>query len=315
MVRPRCRGTGSPMLQRSLVRSSAILLALGVLAAAACARLDPTRDPQSPTPVPKAAFSDVTLEETGGIDGRHNVLLVRTDGVAISMSWKPSAGQLGPDTVTRLRTLLESERFRLEVARGGESASPQCSDQITMRLVMGALAISQTGPCPTGAAPTPAFDEILSILSAPLRGEFDRPVTGGEPRLVPIRLEAGRGWPAGPRDHGRRPWPRGEVHAGRGTGSSDSRDQSAGHTAAPSQPPSVDASGRLRQAGAIPGSRWRQDHRHRVRLFLQPARTAGRGEPAGVVTARKPKPASLPARRSSRRARRSGTASLEGYDA
>jgi hypothetical protein len=78
------------MLQRSLVRSSAILLALGVLAAAACARLDPTRDPQSPTPVPKAAFSDVTLEETGGIDGRHNVLLVRTDGVAISMSWKPS---------------------------------------------------------------------------------------------------------------------------------------------------------------------------------------------------------------------------------
>jgi hypothetical protein len=176
------------MLQRSLVRSTAILLALGVLAAAACARLDPTRDP-APTPVPKVAFSDFTLEETGGVDGRHNVLLVRTDGVAISMSWKPSAGQLSPDTMTRLRTLLESEQFRIEVARGGETASPQCSDQITMRLVMGALAISQTGPCPTGAAPTPTFGEILRILSAPLRGEFDRPVPGGEPRLVPIRLE------------------------------------------------------------------------------------------------------------------------------
>jgi hypothetical protein len=177
------------MLHRSLARSSAILLALGVLATAACARLDPTRPP-APTPLPKVAFSDLTLEETGGIDGRHNVLLVRTDGVAISMSWEPSAGQLSPETVTRLKALLESEQFRLEVARGGETASPQCSDQITTRLVMGALAISQTGPCPTGAAPTPTFDEILSILSAPLRGEFDSRVAGGEPRLVPIRLEA-----------------------------------------------------------------------------------------------------------------------------
>jgi hypothetical protein len=177
------------VLRRSLARSSAILLSLGVLATAACAWLDPTRNP-SPTPAPKVAFSDFTLEETGGIDGRHNVLLVRTDGVAISMSWKPAAGQLGPDTVTRLRTLLESEQFRIEVARGGEPEPPQCSDQITMRLVMGALAVSQTGPCPTDTAPTPAFDEILSILSAPLRGEFDRPVPGGEPKLVPIRLEA-----------------------------------------------------------------------------------------------------------------------------
>jgi hypothetical protein len=177
------------VLRRSLARSSAILLSLGVLAAAACARLDPNRDP-APTPAPKVAFSDFSLEETGGIDGRHNVLLVRTDGVAISMSWKPAAGQLSQDTVTRLRTLLESEQFRIEVARGGEPEPPQCSDQITMRLVMGALAISQTGPCPTDTAPTPAFDEILSILSAPLRGEFDRPVPGGEPKLVPIRLEA-----------------------------------------------------------------------------------------------------------------------------
>jgi hypothetical protein len=177
------------MLQRLLARSSAILLAVGVLAGAACSRLDLTRDPP-PTPVPKVAFRDFTVEETGGIDGRHNVLLVRTDGVAISMSWKPAAGQLSPDTMTRLQRLLESEQFRIDVARGDETASPQCSDQITMRLVMGALAISQTGPCPTGAAPTPAFDEILGILSAPLRGEFDRPVAGGEPRLVPIRLEA-----------------------------------------------------------------------------------------------------------------------------
>jgi hypothetical protein len=177
------------MLLRSLARSSAILLALGMLATAACARFDPTRNP-APTPLPRVAFSDLTLEETGGIDGRHHVLLVRTDGVAISMSWEPSAGQLSPDTVTRLRTLLESEQFRIEAARGGQPEPPQCSDQITMRLVMGALAISQSGPCPTGAAPTPTFDEILSILSAPLRGEYDRPVPGGEPKLVPIRLEA-----------------------------------------------------------------------------------------------------------------------------
>jgi hypothetical protein len=177
------------MLQRSLAGGYAILLALVVLAGAACTRLDLTRDPP-PTPAPRVAFSDFTVEETGGVDGRHNVLLVRTDGVAISMSWEPSAGQLSPDTMTRLRTLLESEQFRLEVARGAEPESPQCTDQITMRLVMGALAISQTGPCPTDAAPTPAFDEIMSILAAPLRGEFDRPVPSGDPILVPARLEA-----------------------------------------------------------------------------------------------------------------------------
>jgi hypothetical protein len=178
------------MLQRSLAGGSALLLALGLLATAACARLDLTRDPPSPTPVPKVAFSDFTVEETGGIDGRHNVLLVRTDGVAIWMSGKPSAGQLDPGTISRLRTLLESEQFRLEVARADEPELPQCSDQITTRLVMGDLAISRTGPCPTDAAPTPVYDEILSILSSPMRGEFDRPVSGSEPRLVPIRLEA-----------------------------------------------------------------------------------------------------------------------------
>jgi hypothetical protein len=177
------------MLQRSLARTSAILLAFGMLAATACSRLDLTRDPP-PTPVPKVAFGDFTLEETGGIDGRRNLLLIRADGVAISMSWTPSAGQLSSDTMTRLQELLESEAFRREVARSAEPESPQCSDQITMRLVMGDLAISQTGPCPTGAAPTPAFDEILRILSPPLRGEFDHPVAAGEPKLVPIRLEA-----------------------------------------------------------------------------------------------------------------------------
>jgi hypothetical protein len=177
------------MLLRSRAGSFALLLAFGVLAATACARLDPTRDPSS-TLAPKVTFGDLTLEETGGVDGRRNLLLVRSDGVAISMSWTPSAGQLGSDTMTRLRGLLESEQFRREVTRSAEPESPQCSDQVTMRLVMGDLAISQTGPCPTGVAPTPAFDEILKILSPPLRGEFDHPVSAGEPRLVPIRLEA-----------------------------------------------------------------------------------------------------------------------------
>ena len=178
------------MLQRSLAGGSAFLLALSLLATGACGRLDVTRDPPSTTPVPKVAFSDFTVEETGGIDGRHNVLLVRTDGIAIWMSGKSAAGQLDPGTLSRLRTLLESEQFRQEVARNAEPELPRCSDQITTRLVMGHLAISTTGPCPTDAAPTPVFDEILGILSSPMRGEFDRPVTGSEPRLVPIRLEA-----------------------------------------------------------------------------------------------------------------------------
>ena len=90
-----------------------------------------------------------------------------------------------------MRTLLESEQFRREVAAETSPEPPQCSDQITLTVAMGPLQMSRTGPCPSGNdRSTPAYDEIVSIASAPLRGAYDRPVPTGPPELVPVRLAA-----------------------------------------------------------------------------------------------------------------------------
>ena len=58
----------------------------------------------------------------------------------------------GPDRrkeLSRLRTLLESEQFRREVAATTPPEPPQCSDQVTLTVVMGPLQMSRTGPCPS----------------------------------------------------------------------------------------------------------------------------------------------------------------------
>jgi hypothetical protein len=53
--------------------------------------------------------------------------------------------------------------------------------------------MSRTEPCGDESGPTPAFDEIISIVAPVLRGSFDGPVDTPEPRLVPLRLERSGG--------------------------------------------------------------------------------------------------------------------------
>jgi hypothetical protein len=88
---------------------------------------------------------------------------------------------------------LTSDQFREEVAREGQRKSkapaPVCSDQITTEVTMGSLSMSRTEPCGEKSEPTPAFDEILSIVDPAMQGNFDRPVDTSEPRLRPMRLE------------------------------------------------------------------------------------------------------------------------------
>ena len=176
------------MLRRSLLRMACLL----TLSAPVLVTCSPDAGPDAtPTPVPTVSFTDVTVTETGGVDGRYNVLVIQTDGIALLMGREPSAGRIGEEKLSRLRTLLESEQFRQEVATMTSPEPPQCSDQITVAVVMGPLTMSRTGPCSTGDdRPTPAFDEIVSIVSAPLQGKFDRPVPAGPPALVPVRLVA-----------------------------------------------------------------------------------------------------------------------------
>jgi hypothetical protein len=111
--------------------------------------------------------------------------------VALLISGAPAAGRLNDQDLSRLRTLLTSEQFRKEVSQAQRNPpTPQvCSDQLTMEVIMGQLSISKTEPCGELSEPTPAFDEIVSIVTPAMRGNFDRPADTPEPRLFPMRLE------------------------------------------------------------------------------------------------------------------------------
>jgi hypothetical protein len=139
-------------------------------------------------------FSDFSVGEFGGIDGRQNILYVRAaDGVALLISRAPAAGRLSDQSLSQLQELLTSKQFRKEVTREAQRKSkapaPVCSDQITTEVTMGSLSMSRTEPCGETSEPTPAFDEVLGIVAPMMQGNFDGPVDWAEPRLLPMRLE------------------------------------------------------------------------------------------------------------------------------
>ena len=163
-----------------------MLATAALLSVAGCSLVAPNAAPAEP-------FGDFVVGESGGIDGRQNILHVRTDGVALLISRAPAAGRLSDQKLSRLQTLLTSEQFREEVARQaqGKPRTPEqvCSDQITNEVTMGKLSMSRTEPCGEETEPTPVFDEIISIVAPAMRGTFDGPVETPEPPLVPVRLE------------------------------------------------------------------------------------------------------------------------------
>lgn len=171
-------------IHRVITRMVAGLVTLS-LSSCAVSELAPQRDP-----APLVPFTNFSVVESGGVDGRRNELLVRADGVGLLLSREPSAGRVGEPTMNRLRTLLESEQFRTEVAaRTGETEPPNCTDQIAVGVTMGSLSMSRSGPCTGEAEPdTPAFDEILRLTAPAFAGSFDLPVPAGAPELVGVRL-------------------------------------------------------------------------------------------------------------------------------
>jgi hypothetical protein len=142
--------------------------------------------------VPSEPLGDFVVGEFGGIDGRQNILYVSADGVALLVARAPGAGQLSDQTMSRLQSLLMSKQFRREVARDVERKQrapvPVCADQITTEVTVGNLSMSRSDQCQEESEPTPAFDEILSLVAPALRGNFDGPVDSTEPRLFPLRL-------------------------------------------------------------------------------------------------------------------------------
>jgi hypothetical protein len=170
-----------------LRRQVAVLVAAATLTVAGCSLIGPLAKPSEP-------FSDFSVGEFGGIDGRQNILYVRAaDGVALLISRAPVAGQLTDQSLSRLQELLTSQQFREEVRREAQRKSkapaPICSDQITTEVTIGSFSMSRTEPCVEKSEPTPAFDEILSIVAPAMQGNFDGPIDTTEPRLLPMRLE------------------------------------------------------------------------------------------------------------------------------
>ena len=165
-----------------------MLITAAVLTVTGCSLVGP------PLASPSEPFSDFSVGEFGGIDGRQNILYVRaTDGVALLISRAPAAGQLSDQSLSRLQELLTSKQFREEVTREAQRKSkelePVCSDQITTEVTMGSLSMSRTDPCGETSEPTPAFDEILGLVAPAMQGNFDGPVDSAEPGLLPMRLE------------------------------------------------------------------------------------------------------------------------------
>lgn len=160
---------------------------MGLLGAGCTSRSSP-----DPSPAPPEPFGEFAVGEFGGVDGRQNILRVRPDGTALLITREPAAGRLSDADLQRLRTLLTSEQFRLEAARGGDGQPdpPSCTDQIITEVRMGSLSVTRTGPCGEGdLAPAPAFEEILTIVGPARQGVFAGPVKGTDPPLVPVRLE------------------------------------------------------------------------------------------------------------------------------
>lgn len=171
---------------RKLRRVIELFFAAVFLTVSGCSLIDPSAEPSEP-------FGAFSVGEFGGIDGRQNILYVRSDGVALAISRTPAAGRLSDQDLSRLETLLTSTEFRQEVVREAErkakSPTPICADQITTEVTMGSLWMSRTEPCGTEAASAPVFAEIVSIVTPAMQGNFDRPVNTAEPQLRGMRLE------------------------------------------------------------------------------------------------------------------------------
>ncbi|HEY5821814.1 MAG TPA: twin-arginine translocation signal domain-containing protein [Propionibacteriaceae bacterium] len=137
------------------------------------------------------AFTALDVTESGGVDGRRNVLSVQTDGTAVLLGRQVAAGQLPAADLARLRTLLESEQFRREAtAEPGKPSKYSCTDMVYLTVTMGPLSVSRSGTCGGDREkPAPAYGEIVSLLSQPRRGIFPDPVGNLEPRLQPLTLE------------------------------------------------------------------------------------------------------------------------------
>lgn len=135
----------------------------------------------SPDPLPPEPFSTVTLNETGGVDGRDNLLAVDPDGTALLLGADPQAGSLSPDRMHRIEELVTGTEFRTEAATEPPD-SDRCSDQVVRTVRMGSLLMGRSMTCRSPLDRTPAFDELVGLL------EIEDALPSDAPRLQEMEI-------------------------------------------------------------------------------------------------------------------------------
>lgn len=168
------------------IRRRLAAAAAGLVALTGCGLLPPE-------PVPFVPFGDFSLTTTGGVAGIYRQLRIAADGSGLVLSDEPAAGRVGAATIDRLRTLLESEALRRDLARLRDDTGPQrCADVFETTLRMGDLIAVRSDGC--NRVPTPALDELGEIVQPFWQGDFEEPPPDGPaaPPIVIEEVEAGR---------------------------------------------------------------------------------------------------------------------------
>lgn len=135
----------------------------------------------SPGPLPAKPFSTVTLNETGGVDGRDTLLTVAPDGTVLLLGGEPRAGSLSPDRMHRIEELVTGADFRTEAASEAPE-SDRCSDQVVRTVRMGSLQMGRSMTCRSVLDRTPVFDELVGLL------EIEGALPPGEPLLQEMEI-------------------------------------------------------------------------------------------------------------------------------
>lgn len=153
------------------------LLAVGLLQGG-CAR-----------PVQPAVFGEFSVTRSGGVAGVHDQLRVSPDGLAVELSPDLRVGRLSADRTEHARRLLESDALAREARAARRDDDDGCVDTFVTGVQMGAFSMADPGSCGTGRRrATPAFDELLTVVSDARRGVFDEPLEPGDVLATKVRV-------------------------------------------------------------------------------------------------------------------------------
>lgn len=140
-------------------------------------------------PVQPAVFGEFSVTRSGGVAGVHDQLRVSPDGLAVELSPDLRVGRLSADRTAHARRILESDELAREARAARRDDDDGCVDTFVTAVRMGAFSMAVPGSCGAGRPrATPAFDELLGVVSDARRGLFDEPLGSGDVLASSVRV-------------------------------------------------------------------------------------------------------------------------------